>query len=614
MARIPQDIIDQVLAAHDVVEVVSRSVALTQAGRSFKALCPFHDEKTPSFTVSPDRQTFKCFGCGKGGNVFGFLMEHEGLTFPEAVRSLAKERGIAVPEARERAPGEEGRVEAARAALAFAQKLFVRALASEAGTAARAYLRQRGYDDDAVATFGLGYAPPGWDRLLGAARRKRMPERVLEDAGLVVPGRDGGWYDRFRHRITFPVRDLQGRVVSFGARALSPDDEPKYLNGPETVVFRKASILFALDRARDGIRRRDEALLMEGYTDVLMAHLGGFDHAVAGMGTAFTPQQARLIKRFASRVVLVYDADAAGRQAAERTLDLCLEGDLDVAVALLPEGRDVDEILLEEGPEGFQTVLDAALPFLDFKVKAAGDRHDLDAPRGRARAAEEAIATIVRIPRPVERDQYLRALAESMGDEAMEGALRTEAARVLARRDLRRARRAGATTAERSPASGALPDRVRARTRRLADEALLAGLLFFPDLRGVVLRAVGPEHFPDPVHRRLYNACLALDEAGEGWDLRAVASRLADDAEAQAVLAGLPEDPTLRERVPLQIEHLERRRRKERRTLEILEKLDAAGASSPAGDGPSVASPTGTGPSARDVESPADPASSERAG
>lgn len=416
MGRIPDDVIARVIEAHDIVAVIERHVPLKRAGSAFKGLCPFHDEKTPSFTVNPSRQSFKCFGCGKGGTVITFVMLHLRMSFPEALRMLAQERGIPVPDSREPAGPPKGELEACLRALAFAQELFTRALASEEGAEARRYLEARGFPAEAQERFGLGYAPAGWDRLLAAAAARKIDVATLELAGLVVPRSSGsGHYDRFRHRITFPVRNLLGQVVTFGARALAPDDMPKYLNGPETPVFRKGSTLFALDMARDGTRRRGEALLMEGYTDVLMAHRFGFDAAVAGMGTAFTPQQATLLRRFVPRVVLVYDGDAAGRAAAEKAIDLLLAEGLEVKVASLPEGRDVDEILLEEGAAAFQAVLDQGQGVLDYLLSALRARLDLASPHGRAQAAEALVKTIARVKSHVERDFMLRTLVERLG-------------------------------------------------------------------------------------------------------------------------------------------------------------------------------------------------------
>lgn len=586
MGLIPQDVIDQVLAAYDVVDVVGRYVPLKPAGRSFKALCPFHEEKTPSFTVNPDRQTFKCFGCGKGGDIFRFLMEQEGLTFPEAVRTLARDRGITVPEVHGTTPEAEGRVEAVRRALTAAQAFFVRCLQADEGREARAYLTKRGYDEEAVRRFGLGYAPAAWDRLLQAATKRGVDGTVLEDAGLAVLRPDGGHYDRFRHRVLFPIADLQGRVITFGARALNDEDQPKYLNGPETVVFKKANVLYALDRARDGIRKHAEggqALLMEGYTDVLTCHLHGIDRAVAGMGTAFTPQQARLLKRFTKRVVLVYDGDEAGRTAAERTLDILLPEGLEVRVVLLPRGLDVDEILLEEGPEAFEKRIAEARDALDFKLEVLEQKHDRSTPQGLAQIARSVVATIVKVPNFVVQAEFFRRVSEQHREVSSEQAFRDEARRRLgedAERALYRSRRAkGAEQGPTVAGSSVLSQRMR----REAEEFLLAGYLLYPDQKEAIRRSVGPEDFTVPVLRRIYNAALDLEEAGEACDLRVMTARLAEDAEAQEVLAGLPEDPTLEERIPFQIEFLERKRGKKRQVLEIRQQLAEAEPTSGAG-------------------------------
>jgi DNA primase len=534
---IPQDVLDRVLAAHDIVEVVGRHLPLTKAGRSFKALCPFHDEKTPSFTVNPDRQSYRCFGCGKGGNVFGFLMEKDGLTFPEAVRALAAERGIEVPRTgRRESPEETSRVERTRAALALAQDLYRRTLDSPEGEAARRYLEKRGFTREQVAAFGLGLSPARWDGLLETARLKGLPVESLADAGLVVRRESGsGWYDRFRGRLMFPVRDLQGRVVTFGARAMLPDDAPKYLNGPETVVFRKGATLFGLDRAKDAIRRVGHALLSEGYVDVLMAHAFGFEQAVAGMGTAFTPDQARLLHRFAPRVVLLYDGDQAGRVAAERSLDLLLEEGLEVRVALLPEGKDVDEVLLEEGAARLQGILDGAKDLFDFKHEALAARHDLSTVRGRALAAEALLQSARRVRSALERDLLFRRIAERLGVD--EGTLRAQAAREPGPRPRREAAAPRADAL--SPEKDAL----------LEQEWLVAGAAFRPLLLPAIAHALLPEEIADPGLASLYRAVLAIRAAGQPVHVEGLARRVAADAPAAAALARLPGDARLDERV-----------------------------------------------------------------
>lgn len=578
MGRIPDDVIARVIEAHDIVAVIERHVPLKRAGSAFKGLCPFHDEKTPSFTVNPSRQSFKCFGCGKGGTVITFVMLHLRMSFPEALRMLAQERGIPVPDSREPAGPPKGELEACLRALSFAQELFTRALASEEGAEARRYLEARGFPAEAQERFGLGYAPAGWDRLLAAAAARKIDVATLELAGLVVPRSSGsGHYDRFRHRITFPVRNLLGQVVTFGARALAPDDMPKYLNGPETPVFRKGSTLFALDMARDGTRRRGEALLMEGYTDVLMAHRFGFDAAVAGMGTAFTPQQATLLRRFVPRVVLVYDGDAAGRAAAEKAIDLLLAEGLEVKVAALPEGRDVDEILLEEGAAAFQAVLDQGQGVLDYLLAALRARLDLASPHGRAQAAEALVKTIARVKSHVERDFMLRTLVERLG-----GGVETE-------RLLRRMLGEGSgapSAAARTPDAPAAPGggSFQSRHQRLDELLLLAVACAGGPLAERVLRAVGPEDFGPGVRQRLYTGLIALREAQGTCEAAALVVRFAEDPEACAELADLPQGPDLAERGERFVDHLERRRRLQRRMEAAQQAREASDPQGPLGE------------------------------
>lgn len=566
MGRIPEHIIEQVREAHAIEEIVGRTVELKRAGASFKALCPFHEEKRPSFTVNPNRQSYKCFGCGKGGNVFTFLMETMGITFPEAVRMLAEERGIQVPRT---AGGSDERDQDRRRALfealELADRFFRHSLSTPEGSEARAYLAKRGYDAEAIERFGIGYAPPGWDRLLTAAASRRVKPETLLDAGLVQERRErGGHYDRFRNRVIFPIADLRGRVVTFGARALSPEDTPKYLNGPETDVFHKSRVLYALDRAQQSIRKRGEALLMEGYTDVLMAHLFGFDHAVAGMGTALTDRQAAMLRRFANRVVLVYDSDAAGQAASERGIDILIQAGLEVRIAQLPEGRDVDEILLEEGPAAFEAVLDAAVELFEFKLAALAARHDLATPRGRAEAIESLVPTLALVPSEIERDQLFRMIAERLGGPETESALRRAVARKL-----RRTPPAGRPVPGRAPAPASArgPRTVAQRafddSQEKAEMVVLLGALD-ERFRDAVLRAVGPEDFQTPVLQRLFALVLELEEQGIDTDLDRLVVRTADDAEAAAALASLELEGDLEEALEAHLRSLERRRRRAR--------------------------------------------------
>ncbi len=640
MALIPDHIIEQVREAHDVVDIVRRTVELKQAGSGFKGLCPFHDEKTPSFTVSPTRQTFKCFGCGKGGNVFGFLIETAGLNFPEAVRQLAEERGIVIPDDGPQDPELDQRRDRMRAALKFAHTYFARMLNTDVGLEARNYLEKRGYDEQARREFGLGYAPAEWSGLIDAARAKGISEKALDEAGLVRPRKErDGFYDYYRHRVMFPIADARGRLATFAGRAMDPDDPAKYMNGPGTDLFRKSNVLYMLHRASPVIRKRGEALLMEGYTDVLMCHLHGFGNAVAGMGTAFTDGQARQLKRSAERIVLVYDADDAGRAAAEKSAEMLLQEGLEVRVALLPEGRDVDEILLEEGREAFEAVLADAPEFFEFKLSMLGTRHDLDAPRGRAKASEALVASIAKVPSPIERDQLVRMVAERLGGGPdTEAVLRKELSRRLTSRGPGRrgpaARRTpaapsapppgtgpmgttpmdghveefldtspmapeGAADAPPVPAAPARPadafSRMTSSLQERDELDLLAAALELPVLRDAIFRAAGPEEFTAPARERLYNALLSIQEQGGEIDPRSVHTQFQADPEVVAVIAGLPEltsprGATLEERVTswiatteqhrLQIHHQRetaRLARGEAASVDVAEDLDPDG-------------------------------------
>src|SRR5438876_3244504 len=315
MATYSAAVLDDIRAGVDIVDLVGRFVNLKKAGVNWKGLCPFHGEKTPSFMVNPKKGIFHCFGCGVGGDAFGFLMRQDKLTFPEAVRALAKQANVRLPE--ERSAGDSGREELVRA-MELASRFYVEALAMAGGEQARTYLEGRGIDPEVAGRFALGYAPEGWDRLRDFMHTEHVSDDVLLSAGLVIKRESSpGVYDRFRGRLMFAIRDLQGRVVAFGGRAFG-DEQPKYLNSPETPLYTKGNLLYAADLARPAIQAKNRALLVEGYVDCLMAHQHGFTETVAALGTAFTPAQLGLLKRYRDEAVLFFDADAAGRNAAER--------------------------------------------------------------------------------------------------------------------------------------------------------------------------------------------------------------------------------------------------------------------------------------------------------
>jgi len=366
------DINDNVLAelraAADIVEVISEHTRLKKGGRSWKGLCPFHNERTPSFTVDRDKGLYHCFGCGAGGDVIHFVRQIDRLDFPEAIEALAGRFGVAIPKRVSRGPRDEQR-EKLLAAVAAAQRFYAAELAKP-GNSAAAYLEDRGVPEPVAKALGLGYAPPGWETLAKGLGGD-WPEAVLIEAGLLQSRTEGrGSYDRFRNRLLFTIRDERGRPVGFSGRALSPEDEPKYLNSPESPVFLKKRLLYAFTDARDAIRRGERAVLAEGCFDHLALFLAGVEETVASMGTALTPEQSAKLKRLAPKVVLCYDGDAAGRSAARGAIGLLLAQGLQVAVAKLPDGEDPDDVRRREGPEALAARIDAAPDYLSWLIDA----------------------------------------------------------------------------------------------------------------------------------------------------------------------------------------------------------------------------------------------------
>jgi DNA primase len=435
MAQYSQALLDDIRAATDIVDLVSRFVSLRKAGAGWKGLCPFHGEKTPSFTVNPRKGIFHCFGCGVGGDAFNFLMRQDRLSFPEAVRALAKTAGVALPEDRGTG-GDSGREELLRT-MDLAARFYQDMLAKPAGERARAYLGERGIDPGIARGFGLGYAPEGWDTLLTFMRSERVAEETLVTAGLAIPREHrAGAYDRFRGRLLFPIRDLQGRVVAFGGRALG-DEQPKYLNSPETPLYTKGNLLYAADLARPTIQTQNRAFLVEGYVDCLMCHQYGFTGTVAALGTAFTPVQLGLLRRYCDEVVTFFDADVAGQKAAARAEEL-LEptsggmawavnrsgafegtGAFRVKVALLPAGHDPDTFLRTEGAEAFTERVTTARSLLSYALdRAIADPDGATGARARATAFARVSLMLAKVVDGEEAAALSREAAARLGVDA----------------------------------------------------------------------------------------------------------------------------------------------------------------------------------------------------
>jgi len=404
----------------DIVRVVGEYVRLKKTGKDFSGLCPFHQEKTPSFTVSPIKQIFYCFGCGKGGDVYNFVMDMEKCEFPDAVKVVAEKCGIALPRQRERSP--EERKESQQRSLLVemhreAQAFFVKQLeGTPEGKAARAYLEDRGLEKDTIARFGIGYAPSGGDTLLRFFKQK-YSEKLLVESGLLSRDQNGGrLFDRFRRRITFPISNESGKIVAFGARALG-DDMPKYLNSPETPIYSKSNLLYHLDRAKEGIRRDDFVILVEGYMDAIAVARAGISNVVASCGTSLAETQIKLLGRFTKRVVVNYDPDAAGQSATERSLSLLLERDFEVRVLALPpvgdKKADPDLFIRERGKDEYLKLLKEAPPYVDYLIARA--RHmDLTTGEGKLRAVNFLLPYVQKIPNRILRSEWATRIAQQL--------------------------------------------------------------------------------------------------------------------------------------------------------------------------------------------------------
>ncbi|MFC1628954.1 DNA primase [Gemmatimonadota bacterium] len=365
--RFEDHFLEEVRAASDIVEVISPYVKLKKKGRNWFGLCPFHNEKTPSFSVQRERGMYYCFGCGVGGNAITFLVEHDGMTFPQAVEELATRAGIAIPVQRAESEERERDRDLVREALEVAATFYQAMLREESGNEAVSYLKSRGITGATAKTFRLGFAPDGWDGLLSYLKGKGFSEELQAQAGLVKPREGGGFYDSFRNRLVFPFMDRRGRVCGFGGRILDEsDDAPKYLNGPETVVFRKGSVLYGLPQAVETMLKEERALLVEGYFDVMSLHQAGIRGVVAASGTAFTEKQALILKRLVKRVLLLFDADAAGLKAAFRSYSSLVREGLEAAFLPMPHGEDPDTMIRNEGAEAFRSRLRHAMGVVPF--------------------------------------------------------------------------------------------------------------------------------------------------------------------------------------------------------------------------------------------------------
>jgi len=493
MPLIPEHIIEQVRQSVDIVDVISDQVMLTRRGKNFLGLCPFHDDHSPSFNVSQDKQIYKCFVCGAGGNVFKFVMEIERISFVEAVRKLADQAGVQLPEFRAEDREQQASFDALYRANELARKYFSHLLLKDtAGAAALKYLQDRGITQETVEAFALGYAPNAWDGLLGVAGRRGIDPQTLERAGLALPRRDGNrHYDRFRNRVMFPIDSATGRTVAFGARALDPEEQAKYLNSPETPVYHKSATLYGLWKDRDAIRTQGTALVVEGYMDLIALAQYGIENVVASAGTALTADHARMLRRYAERAVLVFDGDAAGIAAAVRGVESLFGVDLEVRVISLPQGHDPDSYVREHGSEAFLALIEGAQPALDFLIAWVATREDLSTADGKARAAAILAEFLSRVKDGARRRFLIQETAEKFGVD--EGTV-IQALRQAPRQRAPRPDPGAAAQPAQAPAFDPRPR---------AERELISWMMADDAVADAVLAQVRPEEFANSFYRRI---------------------------------------------------------------------------------------------------------------
>ncbi|MDD5018925.1 MAG: DNA primase [Candidatus Omnitrophica bacterium] len=413
----PDTVISDVLDRCNIAELIASYIPLKRAGRNFRANCPFHAEKTPSFIVSSEKQIFHCFGCGQGGNAITFVMQYEKVGFRDALETVANRCGIPLPEP-EMTPGQKGREDLKKTLQSLYEQAatfyHTRLLNAPQAQKTRIYLQKRGISKETAARFRLGSAPEEWDGLIAHFKKQNTPLSALDKSGLVVAKENGGYYDRYRNRIMFPIADVKGRVIAFGGRVLD-ESLPKYINSPETALYIKGKNLFGLDVSKDYVRQEDLAIVVEGYLDMIVPFEAGIKNIVASLGTALTEDQIRLIKRFTNRVVMLYDPDLAGELATLRALELLIKEEMDVRIAGLPRGEDPDTFVRRQGPDALRQIIQDALPLFDYKLNFLVNKYDVHSTNGKDRIAREILPTIKQFAQHTTRAEYVKRAAACIG-------------------------------------------------------------------------------------------------------------------------------------------------------------------------------------------------------
>ncbi len=492
--KIPEKTLEEIRDRLDIVDVISRYIDLRPSGRNFKALCPFHDEKTPSFVVSPEKQIFHCFGCGASGNVINFVQKIENISFPEAVKMLAKEAGISISE-EEKDEGTERKKALIYAVLEFANIFYKKNLKRELGKEALAYLLKRGITLPIIETFSIGWAPFAEYALGTEAKRRGYTVEILEEAGLIYKTKDGRYIDYFRGRIMFPIRDLKGRVIGFGGRVLG-NSEPKYINTRETPVFKKSDVLYGIDLAKEYIKKRKEVFVVEGYMDLIAMYKHGIENAIATLGTSLTINQARILKRFSRNVYIAYDGDKAGNKATLRGIQIFKKQGINVGIIEIPEGEDPDTYLGKYGRGNFLALKEVSRNVLDFVIDIRKKDYNLNDPEEKVKFIREIVKDLTEFSDELELATYIKAISERFDVEER-----------LIYNELSRHKRRKKNKEE--------IEGIEGRGIEKTQEAIIGIMLTDQEAKDIALSRLKEEDFPDERYRNIFTKIKELAIIGK---------------------------------------------------------------------------------------------------
>jgi DNA primase len=502
LSYIPDDIVERIKAESDIVSVVSGFVTLKKAGKDYRGLCPFHQEKTPSFFVIPAKGFYHCFGCGAGGNAVNFIMAHEKLDYPEALRYLAEKAGITIPETPK---NNKSDIDALYEALALAGSYYMKSIKDGSGLSALNYLRSRGITDETAQTFGIGYAPPGWDGFIKHAASKGIGPAILERVGLVA--KKDNYYDRFRNRLMVPIKTVSGRIVGFGGRVMPGDDGPKYINSPETEIYKKGKLLFGLDISKDHIREENQAIVVEGYFDLIALHQYGIKNVVAVSGTGFTPDQTQLLARFCEQIILLYDSDSAGIKAAFRACGVLYNSGIEPRLVRLPKGYDPDSFVREKGKDALLAQIAGGCDVIDFIHNGLSGKFS-DQPLARQEKIIKALSeTVGLIQDSLRRNLLIKKISEKF--DLAPGTLESQ---------IQKAPRANGETIEAKPIGRIKPEK-----------EFLAIIVSHPEFIAQCQGIVDSSLFIDQGNAQLFELIRACYEMGEPISLENLFDRLENE-------------------------------------------------------------------------------------